>query len=66
MSYFSVNDFTFKGTRAIDQSDVYYTLSDLDHPVSALMQSPFKIDKGQNSMIGLSKKIVSLQTFEIG
>ena len=51
-------EFAFKGTKAIDRSDVYYTISDLDHPVSALMQSPFKIGRGIATMIGLSKKVV--------
>ena len=47
-----------KGTDAIDRSDVYYTISDLDYPVSALMQSPFKVSKGTATSIGLSKKEV--------
>ena len=55
-------EFTFKGTQAIDRSDVYYTISDLDHPVSALMQSPFKIGRGIATMIGLSKKVVRCST----
>jgi hypothetical protein len=52
--------FVFKGTEAIDRSDVYYTISDLDHPVSALMQSPFKISKGMSALIGITKKEVNI------
>ena len=52
--------FAFKGTEAIDRSDVYYTISDLDHPLSALMQSPFKISKGMSALIGITKKEVNI------
>ena len=53
-------EFAFKGTEPIDQSDVYYTISNLDHPVSALMQSPFEISKGMTSQIGITKREVNI------
>ena len=61
-SHFSILglQFAFKGTEAIDRSDVYYTISHLDHPVSALMQSPFKISKGMSALIGIKKKEVNI------
>ena len=55
-----VLQFAFKGTEAIDRSDVYYTISDLDHPVSALLQSPFEINKGMSALIGITKKEVNI------
>ena len=54
--------FDFKGSDAIDRGDVYYAISNLDYPVSALMQSPNKVSKGTATLIGLSIQEVRWQT----
>ena len=56
----TVYQLQFKGSDAMDRGDAYYSISNLDYPVSALMQSPNKISKGTVKLIGLTLKEVCL------
>ena len=33
----------YKGSEAAERKGVYYVISDMDHPATKLLQSPFKI-----------------------
>ena len=57
---FLVLEFSFKGSNAFDHTDVYYAISDQDHPVSALMHSPKKIARGTSTTVGLSVREVCI------
>lgn len=54
-----VYQFAFRGSDAMDRGDIYYTISNQDHPASALMQSPNKVSRGASTLIGLTLKEVS-------
>ncbi len=51
---FSDFDLIFKGSDAIERRGAFYTISDEDHPITKLMQSPKKVPKGTNVLIGLN------------
>jgi hypothetical protein len=48
----------FKGSDAAERKDIYYVISDVDHPATTLLQSPNKLNKGMAAKIGLSLKKV--------
>jgi len=44
----------FKGSDALDRNGVFYTISENDHPVTKLLQLPFKAQRGTNVLISLN------------
>lgn len=52
----------FKGSDALERRGVFYTISGIDHPITKLMQSPKKIPRGTNALVGLSSyQVLSMQ-----
>jgi hypothetical protein len=52
-------DLIFKGSDALERKGVYYSISNQDHPVTKLLQSPLKAQRTANVLISLSTKQVS-------
>ena len=44
----------FKGSDALERRGAFYTISDVDHPITKLMQSPKKVPRGTSVLIGLN------------
>ncbi len=59
---FSEFDVAFKGSDSVERKGVYFAVSDQDHPVTKLLQSPFKATKGTATLVGLSYKKVFLRS----
>ena len=51
-------DLMFKGSDALERKGVFYTVSDMDHPITKLLQSPYKVPRKSNVLISLSTKVV--------
>ncbi len=51
-------DLIFKGSDALERKGAYYTVSDKDHPITKLMQSPNKVPRKTNVLISLSTRQV--------
>ncbi len=51
----------FKGSDATESTGAFYTISDMDHPITKLLQSPKKISSGTSALIGLDFYKVSLR-----
>jgi hypothetical protein len=49
----------FKGSDALERKGVFYTVSDIDHPITKLMQSPYKVPRKTNILVSLSTRQVS-------
>ncbi len=56
--FFSDFDVIFKGSDSVERRGVYYTISDKDHPVTKLLQSPYKLTRGTAVQIGLGYRKV--------
>jgi hypothetical protein len=50
----------FKGSDALDRNGAFYAISDNDHPVTKLLQQPFKAQKGTNVLISLNVQQVNI------
>jgi len=59
--FYSEFDLVFKGSDALERDGVVFSLSGLDHPVTKLLQSPFKVSKKTLALVSISKKQVSLK-----
>lgn len=44
----------FKGPDAIEMKGAFYAISENDHPVTKLFQSPFKAQRGTNVLVSLN------------
>ena len=49
----------------MERKGAYYTVSDLDHPITKLMQSPYKVPRGSNVLVSLSTREVLAQMSQI-
>ena len=56
--FFPEFDLIFKGSDALERKGAYYTFSDMDHPITKLMQSPYKVPRRSNVLISLSTRQV--------
>lgn len=54
VSMFPEFDVIFKGSDALERRGAFYTISDLDHPITKLMQSPRKVPRGTSVLLGLN------------
>ena len=52
--FFSEFEMIFKGSDATERRGVFYAISDEDHPVTQLMQSPKKVPVATSVLIGLN------------
>ena len=52
----------FKGSDAMDRNGVFYAISENDHPVTKLLQLPFKAQPATNVLISLNKQQVRVQS----
>ena len=57
-NFFPEFDLIFKGSDALERKGAYYTFSDMDHPITKLMQSPYKVPRRSNVLISLSTRQV--------
>ena len=57
-AFFSEFDVLFKGSDSVERKGVYYTISEKDHPVTKLLQSPYKVTRGTAVQIGLGYRKV--------
>ena len=55
----------FKGSDAAVRKGIYYVISDEDHPVTKLLQSPSKINSGMAARISLSIRKVGKEGHSI-
>ena len=44
----------FKGSDALERNGAFYAISQNDHPVTKLLQQPYKAQKGTNVLISLN------------
>lgn len=58
-------DVTFKGSDSVERRGVFFSISDQDHPVTKLLQSPYKLTKGIATLVGLSYKKVSCKVSDL-
>ena len=54
-------DVIFKGSDAIERRGAFYAISDLDHPITKLLQSPKKVPRGTSVLLGLNIYKVKLK-----
>ena len=59
----------FKGSDALERNGAFYAISQNDHPVTKLLQQPYKAQKGTNVLISLNvqqvRQIVTYKYFRI-
>jgi len=51
----------FKGSDALERQGAFYAISENDHPVTKLFQSPFKAQRGTNILISLNIQQVRIE-----
>ncbi len=59
-------DLIFKGSDALERKGAYYTVSDKDHPITKLMQSPYKVPRRTNVLVSLTTREVRRVSLEQG
>lgn len=59
LNFVSEFDILFKGSDSVDRRGVFFALSNQDHPVTKLLQSPLKVTRGNAVLISLEIKEVN-------
>jgi hypothetical protein len=51
-------ELTFKGSDALERKGVFYAISEKDHPITKLMQAPYKAPRKSNVLVSLTTRQV--------